>query len=227
MSSKVRRPPVEHGADPWWGDDVPASRPALDPAAARAGRRPSSSVGSSRPKAGRLRQVVGLLLTVLLLPITMLRRLLARSPRLRWLATRLAVVLAVVAVLACSVGVILINNVVIGRSAELGELDERRRELRRDNALLAAEAARLSSPDVVFRRATRELGMERTQDVPQFMYLIPGSHALTPWQRQQRADALARKRAAARATATPAPAAGAAPAPAPDPAATSDSGATP
>lgn len=192
MTSTSRRPPSNGrtsadgaGADPWWGfDDVPVAAGFDEPVAVqrtapREGRRRRRR---QRSGAGR---VGWLLLGVLVAPLDLVRRLLAASPRLRRWAIRLAVVLGVLTVLACSVGVILINNVVIGRSAELGELDDARRELRRENALLSARAARLSSPDVVFRRATRELGMVSTDDVPQFIYLVPGSRTLTPWQRRR------------------------------------------
>ncbi len=200
MTSTSKRPPSQpSGADPWWGldDTNPPPAQSLDePVAARAPR------GTSTPRRRRERRTgvarVGwLLLGLLVAPIDLLRGLLRRSPRLRSWAIRLAVVVGILTVLACSVGVILINNVVIGRTAELGELDDRRRELRRDNALLGARAARLSSPDVVFRRATRELGMVQTDDVPQFIYLVPGSRTLTPLQRQRVAARVQRQRAAA------------------------------
>ncbi len=187
MTTRARRRPEDHGADPWWGiDDHEPANVASNPGTLRRARRSGTVSSHSRRRQRGMSRLGWLLLGLLVAPIDLLRRMLARSPRLRRLAARLVVVLAVVMVLACSVGVILINNVVIGRTAELGELDDRRRELRRDNALLGAKSARLSSPDVVFRRATKELGMVRTDDVPQFIYVVPESHTLTPWQRQKR-----------------------------------------
>lgn len=205
MTSTSKRPPSDRaGADPWWGFDELAATVGFDePVAVRA----TSAAAPARRRRERRERRTGvarigwLLLGLLVAPIDLLRRLLARSPRLRSWAIRFVVVLAILTVLACSVGVILINNVVIGRTAELGELDDRRRELRRDNALLGATAARLSSPDVVFRRATRELGMVPTDDVPQFIYLVPGSRTLTPLQRQRVAARVQRQAAAATAAA--------------------------
>jgi hypothetical protein len=100
--------------------------------------------------------------------------------------------------------VILINNVVIGRTAELGKLDTQRRELRRDNAVLGARAARLRARPVIAAKATRKLGMIRTPTVPDFIFLQPGSRTLTDQQIQLtlRRQAAARARAAAAAPAT-------------------------
>lgn len=177
-------------ADPWWSDPQPALADLELP-------RPSTR----RRRVKRARTGIGWrLLRLLAAPIAYGWRRLAASPRVRQLALRLTVVLLVLVFLACSVGVILINNVVMGRTAELGELDDRRRELRRDNALLGAEAARLSASQVVARRAERDLGMVRSTELPQFLYLERGSRELTPLQRQRlaaRAARLERQRAAA------------------------------
>jgi hypothetical protein len=200
MTSTSKRPPAERaGADPWWGfdDPAPTAAPSFDEPVVARPSRAGSTPRRRRERRSGIARLGWLLLGLLVAPFDLLRGLLARSPRLRSWAIRLAVVLAILTVLACSVGVILINNVVIGRTAELGELDDRRRELRRDNALLGAQAARLSSPDVVFRRASRELGMVPTEDVPQFIYLVPGSRTLTPLQRQRVAARVQRQRAAA------------------------------
>jgi cell division protein FtsL len=127
------------------------------------------------------------LLGIALAPLQLLGRRVAASPRMRRLGIRLLVLTVVLVFLASSVGVILINNVVIGRTAELGKLDTSRRELRRDNALLGAESAKLSSQSVVQKRARQDLGMVPTPELPQFIYLDPASHALTPFQLQRRA----------------------------------------
>jgi hypothetical protein len=205
MTSTRKRTPDTRAADPWWGiDEAVAHADPPKTSGTAIGSRSSSrrapgtrGTKGARPRRRGLARVGWLLLGLLVAPIDLTRRTLARSPRLRRYAIRFVVMLAIAAILTCSVGVILINNVVIGRTAELGELDDRRRELRRDNALLGAQAARLSSPDVVFRRATKELGMVRTDDVPKFIYLVPGSRTLTPWQRQRVAAKARRGRAAA------------------------------
>lgn len=187
----------QHGADPWWGIEESAPAPTIPPAIppGRRGPRRGRSRGSRRSGIGWL------LLGLLLAPVELLRRLVRRSPRLRRLLVRAAVLVAVLTVLACSVGVILINNVVIGRTAELGELEDRRRELRRDNAVLGAQAARLESPELVRRRATQELGMVPTSEVPQFVYLFDGSRTITPFQRRNIAARAERRREAAAAAA--------------------------
>lgn len=199
MTRTTQRRTSDHGADPWWGDDPVAAVTTASAAPAATG---------SRRRRSRARSGAGwLVLGIVIAPFDLLRRLLARSPRLRRFAIRTAVLFAALTVLACSVGVILINNLVISRTAELGELDTRRRELRRDNALLAAEARKRSGPDVVFRRAERELGMVRTPDVPKFVWAVAGSRQLTALQRR-RAAAVQQRRAAAATDTTTSSAAG-------------------
>jgi hypothetical protein len=201
-TASTQRPSSSGAADPWWGGE-------LDHGGGRpAGRAPQPApTRQRRPLLRRRGSGVGwLLLGLLVAPLDLLGRLVRRSPRLRRMLLRLAVVAVILALLASSVGVILINNFVIGRTAELGELEDRRRELRRDNAVLGAQAARLEAPDIVYRRATRDLGMVRTEDVPEFVYLFDGSRALTSRQRQQIA---ARRSAAAQARAARAAAASA------------------
>jgi hypothetical protein len=120
------------------------------------------------------------------------------------MVVRAVVLLAICVVLASSVGVILINNVVIGRTAELGALDDRRRELRRDNAVLGAQSARLKAPDLVRKRAVRQ-GMVPTGQVPDFIYMFDGSRVLTPLQRRRIAAQAERRREAAAAAAASSP----------------------
>lgn len=179
-------------ADPWWGEQQPTFVDELEPVAVPTRR---------RSRRARRTGIGWWLLALLAAPPRALGRLVARSPRLRRLGVRVAVIGLVLAFLGCSVGVILINNVVIGRTAELGELEDRRRELRRDNALLAAEGAKLGQPTVVWRRAERELGMIHPDDLPKFIYLVPGSHPLTPLQRQKVRAARLRAQAQAKARA--------------------------
>lgn len=188
----------QHGADPWWGIEepvVPAPAPVQPPR--RRASRSRRGRGGTAARAGTGWVLLGLVLA----PLDMFRRLVQRSPRLRRLLLRVVVVLAVLTVLACSVGVILINNVVIGRTAELGRLEDRRRELRRANAVLGAQAARLESPELVRRLATEELGMVPTSEVPQFVYLFDGSRTITPFQRRRIAARAAQRRREAAATA--------------------------
>lgn len=185
----------QHGADPWWGlDDSVAAPPPVD--------RPRPGGGAARRRRSRAarRDGVGwILLGLLVAPLDRLGRLVRRSPRLRRLLLRAGIVLAVLTMLASSVGVILINNVVIGRTAELGELEDRRRDLRRENAVLGARAARLESPELVRRLATERLGMVPTSQVPEFVYLFDGSRTITPMQRRRIAERATRRREAAEA----------------------------
>ncbi len=183
-------------ADPWWGDD-PVEAVLTGPPPRGARRSSTAPRRQRRRRSERRGSGIGwLLVGVVAWPFDLLGRLVRRSPRLRRVLVRLAVVVAVLAVLACSVGVILINNVVIGRTAELGELDDRRRELRRDNAVLGAQAARLEAPDLVHRRATKELGMVTTDTVPPFVYLYDGSRTLNARQRRRVAQRAAQAAAA-------------------------------
>lgn len=195
MSDATRRVREDVAADPWWGETQPTAIDALEPTRQRVRRR------VRRTRTGIGWRILGLLAR----PFVALGRRARRSERMRGLAARLVVVLLVLVVVGSSVGVILINNVVIGRTAELGKLDEQRRELRRKNALLGAKAAKLSAPPVVFRRAEQDLGMLRTSDLPQFIYLDPTSRTLTPLQRTRVAASLARRRAAAERPARVAP----------------------
>lgn len=174
---------LSHNADPWWGnansdhDSAPRDR-------SNSERQLSNSKKTKRSR-GRKRSGVGwFVLALLLAPLIGIHRLVARSQRLRRLCMWLAVVITVLFVLASSVGVILINNVVVGRTVELGELEDARRELRRDNALLGAQKARLEAPDVVYRRA-RAIGMVATTEVPDFIYLYGDSRTMNARQRRQ------------------------------------------
>lgn len=189
MSSRTTPRPRHEAADadPWWSDP----QPTLDDPAAGA-------TALSRRRGTAPRTGIGWTIARLLAaPLRLAGGYARRSERLRRVGLRLAITLVVVGFLACSVGVILINNVVIGRTAELGKLEDSRRELRRDNALLGAQAAQLSAPPVVVRRAERDLGMVRSPDLPQFIFLDPGSRTLTPLQRRRVASRPARQRALA------------------------------
>lgn len=188
-STKPRQRTDSSAADPWWGLDDPSDVTGAH-APVRTTRTPRRA--SRTRRSGAVRVVLGLLL----LPLIWLHRLVERSPFLRRMVVRTIVLLAIGVVLASSVGVILINNVVIGRTAELGKLDDRRRELRRDNAVLGAQSARLKVPDRIRSRAIKQ-GMVPTSQVPAFVYLFDGSRVLTPMQRRKIAAAAERQRAAA------------------------------
>lgn len=195
--STTMPPRHDHGADPWWADDAPvvaAPVPSGDSAAAR----------PARPRRRTERSVRPLWLRLLTLPLTLLGTWIRRSPRLRSLLLRLVVVGIITVVVGGAVGVVLLNNVVMRRTAELGRLDNERRELRRDNAMLGAEAAGKSSQAQVVRRAERDLGMVRASGAPTYTYLEPSSVGLTPYLRALRARKAA---AAARAAAGGVPAA--------------------
>ncbi|MCB0877903.1 MAG: hypothetical protein KDC46_02850 [Thermoleophilia bacterium] len=214
MSGSATRGGDHGAADPWWGDSAGDDDLLLVGAvdgAAGSGTGPSAAGARRRTRRGspgrgghaRQRSGIGwLLFGLALAPITWFGRLVRRTPWLRTWLVRLGVLLGILTVLACSVGVILINNVVVGRTAELGKLEDRRRELRRDNAVLGAQAARLEAPDLIHRRATDELGMVQTDTVPPFVYLFDGSRTMTERQRRRIAAAARKREAAARARAS-------------------------
>jgi len=104
-----------------------------------------------------------------------LRQRVRRSERLHRLTVRTAVLLAVVAVLSCAVGVIMLNNLVIRRSAELGRLENQRRTLRTENAMMAADIAKLSAPPRVAHLARKRLGMQPGEQMATFIYLDPAN----------------------------------------------------
>lgn len=180
-------------ADPWWVPEDGSATSVVD----RDERRRRARRTPRRPASLPARVVFAVARVPLWLLTTLLRRI-GGSDRVRRLGTRAIVVGVVGCVLACSVGVIYLNNLVIRRTAELGELDHERSELRRDNALLGAEAARKSAPPRVAQLAERRLGMMRPDTMPTFVYLLPTSRTLTPFQRQRlaarRAADAARKR---------------------------------
>jgi cell division protein FtsL len=81
--------------------------------------------------------------------------------------------LAVFLVVLGALGVITLNNLVIERSAELGRLDDSRREFRTKNALLSAKIAKLGAPPRIVRIAKKRFGMQPTAHVASFIYLEP------------------------------------------------------
>jgi hypothetical protein len=184
----VRRDHHATNADPWWNADTASID--LDAPVVR----PSGSAATRRRRPVR-QGLVPVLLAVLTAPLRWIVRRFQRSARLRRLGARALVLGAVLCIIAGSVGVILLNNVVIGRTAELGKLDDQRRELRRDNAGLNAKTSRLSAPDVVVKKAEKELGMVNSPEMPKYIYLLPDSRPLTPEQR--RAVAAKQRRVAA------------------------------
>lgn len=111
---------------------------------------------------------------------------------------------------ACSFGVITLNNIVIRRSAELGQLEKQRKDLRSANAMISAEAARLAAPPLVTAKARKQLKMVTPVEMPQFIWQDPRNQTITPQMRRMMERRAARRaaRAAARtaqhATVTPA-----------------------
>jgi cell division protein FtsL len=166
-----------------------ASGAVASPARARTGR---------RKRSGRVRRP------------SLLRRVVTRANtnvRFRRLLIGLFTTVVVVTAVACSVFVIMLNNIVIERSAELGELDHKRRELRTENAQIAADIARLSAPPRVRRLAVKRLKMQAAPRMARFIYLDPGNQPMTAARRRLLERRAARrerrrKRAAAAATTT-------------------------
>lgn len=190
-----------HDADPWWET---ATSDASGVARTRSTTPVRSAPASRRGGTGWF--VLGLALA----PFAWMAARIRRSPRMRQLVLRVVILGIVLTFLACSVGVILVNNVVIGRTAELGTLDDRRRELRRDNAVLGEEVAKLSAPPLVQSAASRRLGMVRATVLPKFIFLDGSNRTLTPFQRhryQLRLRRLQAAKARRAATADGAPAA--------------------
>lgn len=195
--SRTHAAPAPHDADTWWSDDtgtVDLDRTAPSPL--------PSPRRSTRPPVRR-RRGVGRLLRIFVAPLLLVSQLMDRSPALRRLGVRIAIVSVMLCIIGGSVGVILINNLVIGRTAELGELDDRRRELRRENALLSAKRARLSAAPVIVRQAEAKLGMTQVSAMPKYIFMDPASRELTELQRRRvgiatrkRAERLAERRQA-------------------------------
>lgn len=125
-----------------------------------------------------------------------IRQRVARSERLRRITRRALIFSVILVAFTCSVGVITLNNLVIRRSAELGKLEDKRRQLRTENALIAGEIAQLSAPPRVARIARKKLGMQPAQTMPPFIYLDPANRPVTDAEVRRR---LARAEAAARA----------------------------
>ena len=176
-SSKVH---AGAGADPWWGVDGTGVDATAEFGAALL---QPTSTATTRPRRRARRDTRSLPVRIALLPFTMLATGMRRSPALRKLVLRTAVLGALVAVIGGAVGVILVNNLVISRSAELGKLDQERRDLQRDNAILGAKTAKQSANQVVMARAHKQLGMVENPSVPAYIYLEPCSHPLTAAQR--------------------------------------------
>ncbi|MCW2950144.1 MAG: hypothetical protein JWN41_1157 [Thermoleophilia bacterium] len=170
--------PVTHG-DPWWGFDetLDANATATAATASAAARRRAGAGRAKRP----------LWLRLLTAPLTLLGRQMQRSARVRSWVKRIVVLGALLCIIGGAVGVILLNNLVISRSATLGRLDQERRDLQRENAVLGARTAQLSAPQLVMRRANTELGMIESPTVPNYIYLQPCSRQLSVVQRMHAA----------------------------------------
>jgi cell division protein FtsL len=89
---------------------------------------------------------------------------------------------------ASSVGVIMLNNLVIKRSAELGRLETERRTLRTSNALMGAEIAKLSAPPRITQTARKKLGMVHPPQVAKFIYIDDAHKPVTDAWRKRKAE---------------------------------------
>lgn len=69
----------------------------------------------------------------------------------------------------------MLNNLVMQRTVELERLDQERRELRTENAMLSSQIAKLSAPPRIVRRARTQLGMTTPQEMTRFLYLDPAN----------------------------------------------------
>jgi hypothetical protein len=176
MSSKPR---VPAGADPWWGVEGAGVDATAEFGAALLEPATTSAVRRRRSR----RDVRPLPVRIAVLPLTLVAAGMRRSPAYRRLVMRTVVIGAVLMIVGGAVGVILVNNLVISRSAELGKLDQERRDLQRDNAVLGAKAAKQSANQVVMFKARKQLGMIESPSVPAYIYLEPCSHPLTAVQR--------------------------------------------
>lgn len=189
MSGPVQREPSLHAADAWWD---------LAPTAGQRTAAPGATRRSGRRKAGRRSAVARVAGALLAVP----RRVVGRSranARFRRFAILVGSGLGILAATTFAVGVIMLNNVVIERSAELGELDSRRRELRTENALLAAEIAKLSAPPRVVKLARKRLDMVPSPEMAEFIYLDAANRPLTAERRRQLVRRALRRQRMARA----------------------------
>lgn len=162
--SKVRksRTRTQAGSDGWWEIPSPPQWIAERPHGSRARRKRTK-------RAFPLRVLRTLAVPVLALVVGCRDRVPKR------VYTALVVGAVGISIVGWSLGVILLNNIVIQRSAELGSLEKERRILRTENALLSAEAARLSAPPRVIARARVRLGMIENKTMPRFLYLDPAN----------------------------------------------------
>lgn len=168
----------------WWGSEAASS----GTAAIQPGRLRRSAV-ASRP-------------SVLMRAAQAATRHVRENERARRTTRLGGIGLLVLLAVACSVGVITLNNLVIKRSAELGRLDTERRELRTKNALLASDIARLSAPPRIVKLARRRLGMYPSTGMAKFIYLDPNNRPINRKAMARRAARQAARRAAAQAAAT-------------------------
>ncbi len=145
-------------ADPWWSamsESAAAIRPDRDLNVSQA----VMPNFESRRNARRRRREASLKVRIF------------RSKKFRQIRKRTMIALMLATFVSGCVSVIMLNNLVISRSVELGELDSERRELRTDNALLSAEIARLSAPPRVAKEARKKLGMQPSPVMARFIYL--------------------------------------------------------
>ena len=181
---------IDH--DPWWGDLE--SHPVVERVKA-AGRK---SVITPTRRAVRRATPASKPTSLGARVVTEITRSARNSHRFRRAVVVTGIAAIVLFGLTCSVGVIMLNNLVIRRSAELDSLDNSRKKLRTDNAKLSADNARLSAPPRVSALAQKRLGMIPSLKMPEFIFLDPDNNPTQPagnGRRRRRAAAAAAARA--------------------------------
>ncbi|MBC7644282.1 MAG: cell division protein FtsL [Thermoleophilia bacterium] len=179
--------------DPWWGDldpqrvaervtTVTGDAPITPRAPARRPVRAPRSTGGGKSFGARV--------------ATEISRSARNNHRFRRIMVATVITLIVIFGLSCSVGVIMLNNLVIRRSAELDSLDTSRKKFRTDNAKLSADNARLSSPPRVTALARKRLGMIPAMKMAQFIFLDQDNSPAAPVRNRRRRLLLQRERAA-------------------------------
>jgi hypothetical protein len=159
---------TQRTADEWW-ESLVLERPATGGAAAVQALPAGGTRGRRSERAGAARVLRGA--SVLAAVGAAIGDRMAANQRFRRAVIGLVVLVVLLTGTLLSVGVIVLNNQVIERSAELGRLDHTRRDLRTDNALISAEIARLSAPPRIVALARRRLGMEPSPTMTRYIYL--------------------------------------------------------
>ena len=173
-------------ADPWWdADDAPAS------AAMTMLPLSDDPVASERPF-----DLIGKLPALETLPLYGIWHFAVRAwqralnvPSLRKLIAASTATLLISLLLGASVGVIVLNNVVLKRTGELNQLDQDRRRYRTENAQAAAKIAHLSAPPRIIFIAQKQLKMTPATTAIGYLYMSPEhARAAARYRAQQARD---------------------------------------